>query len=589
MKTALLCLFAIVSLVGASAQNHDHVWLFGYGSQSPNPGFGGTVIDFNTIPPDIFYQYNEMNFDITDASMSDINGELQFYTNGIYVANKEYQVMANGANINPGQYADEHADYGYFLNQGAFAVPHPDGSNRYFLIHADKRYPTEQVDWNSKYLYYSLIDMNLESELGKIVAKNQVIINDTLTTGHLTAVRHANGRDWWMIEHEMSSKDYHRVLITPEGIDNVGMASTSFSIPEEGIGQSVFSSDGSVFARMNAYNFDNGQQIEIYKFDRCSGYLTEQLKILYDDDAYTAGIAISPNSRFLYVPSFGNLYQFDLQAADIIGSKQTIHYDGFTENGASTGFFLAQLAPDGKIYISASNTVHYLHVIHQPNLPYPDCMVEQHGITLPTYNSFSMPNFPNYRLGPLDGSPCDTLGLDNHPIAKFRYDQDTTDYLSVRFTDLSYYEPAEWSWDFGDPTGAGGGVSQDTSPVHAYPSDGTYEVCLTVSNQYSSNTFCRILIIGTGISATQEAAVSDIVSVFPNPAQSATNFRIGEDYLPRQAMLTLYTATGQPILTQRLTAGWSVVQLESVAPGMYFWEVKDSEKVLGTGKLVKVE
>jgi hypothetical protein len=54
-------------------------------------------------------------------------------------------------------------------------------------------------------------------------------------------------------------------------------------------------------------------------------------------------------------------------------------------------------------------------------------------------------------------------------------------------------------------------------------------------------------------------------------------------------MLTLYNATGQPILTQRLTAGWSVVQLESVPPGMYFWEVKDSEKVLGTGKLVKVE
>jgi hypothetical protein len=36
-------------------------------------------------------------------------------------------------------------------------------------------------------------------------------------------------------------------------------------------------------------------------------------------------------------------------------------------------------------------------------------------------------------------------------------------------------------------------------------------------------------------------------------------------------------------------AGWSVVQLESVVPGMYFWEVKDSNKVLGTGKLVKVE
>jgi PKD domain len=488
MKTTLLCLFAIVSMVGASAQNHDHVWLFGYGSQSPDPAFGGTIMDFNTMPPDIFYQYNEMNFDITDASMSDANGELQFYTNGIYVANKDFQAMANGTNLNPCQIAVDFEDYGFPLSQAAFAVSHPDGSNRYYLIHADIGDANIQMSVNGRNLYYSLIDMDLYAGLGKVVLKNQVIINDTLGTGKLTAVRHANGRDWWMMIHEMSSENYHRVLITPEGITTMGMNSTAFSIPVEGVGQSVFSPDGNVFARMNTYSFDNGQQFEIYKFDRCSGYLTEQLKIQYDDGAYAAGIAISPNSRFLYVPSFGNLYQFDLQAADIIGSKQTIHYDGFTENGASTSFFLAQLAPDGKIYISASNTVHYLHVIHQPNLPYPDCMVEQHGITLPTYNSFSMPNFPNYRLGPLDGSPCDTLGLDNHPIAKFRYDQDTTDYLSVRFTDLSYYEPAEWAWDFGDGT-----VSQDTSPVHSYPSDGTYEVCLTVFNQYSSDTFCRTL------------------------------------------------------------------------------------------------
>ena len=38
-------------------------------------------------------------------------------------------------------------------------------------------------------------------------------------------------------------------------------------------------------------------------------------------------------------------------------------------------------------------------------------MVEQQGIPLPTPNAFSLPNFPNYRLGPLEGSPCDTLTL----------------------------------------------------------------------------------------------------------------------------------------------------------------------------------
>ena len=228
-------------------------------------------------------------------------------------------------------------------------------------------------------------------------------------------------------------------------------------------------------------------------------------------------------------------------------------------------------------------------VIHQPNLPYPDCMVEQHGIKLPTYNSASLPNFPNYRLGPLDGSPCDTLGLDNHPIAKFRYDQDTTDYLSVRFTDLSYYEPAEWAWDFGD-----GSMSQDTSPVRTFPSDGTYEVCLTVGNANSSHTFCRTLVIGTGINAVGEEVPQGLVSVFPNPAKEATNI-ILSDYLPRHAELHLFTATGQLVKSQRILFGWNALELAGIAPGLYFYEVKDMGlpgqvgRLLKSGKLVKVE
>ncbi len=544
-------------------------------------------MDFNTIPPAISYLFNEMNFLQTNASISNSIGKLQFYTNGLYVSNGDHNQMQNGNGLNPGQFAEDMDGLGYILNQGAIIIPHPDGTNRFYLMHVDRRYTTAQLAGNSKFKYYTLIDMDLGGGLGEVVAKNQVVIDDTLGLGKLTAVRHANGRDWWMVVHEMVSKKYHRILITPDGVSSLGLASTPYTIQgEEGVGQSVFSPDGSIFARVNSVSFELGQFLEIYDFDRCTGYLAPKTKVHYDDDALSTGVAISPNSRFLYVSSFDHLYQYDLEAANIPASKKTIDYDGFVEEstGFSLQFNLAQLAPDGKIYINTVNGTSYLHVIHQPDLLYPDCMVEQHGITLPTYNAFSMPNFPNYRLGPLDGSPCDTLGLDNHPVAKFRYDQDTANYLRVRFTDLSYYEPTSWSWDFGDGT-----TSDFTSLVHEFPSDGTYEVCLTVSNQYDTSSFCRTLIIGTGISATSEAKPLDLISVFPNPASTATNFRLGGEYLPRAAMLTLYNATGQPVLGQRLTAGWSVVQLESLVPGMYFWEVRDEGRVLGTGKLVKVE
>lgn len=81
-------------------------------------------------------------------------------------------------------------------------------------------------------------------------------------------------------------------------------------------------------------------------------------------------------------------------------------------------------------------------------------------------------------LAQLDGSTCDTLGLNNYPLANFRWDyEDTLAPLQVTFSDLSAYAAATWEWTFGD-----GHFSQDTSPVHVYDEPGIYYVCQNVSN-----------------------------------------------------------------------------------------------------------
>src|SRR5690606_17747090 len=81
-----------------------------------------------------------------------------------------------------------------------------------------------------------------------------------------------------------------------------------------------------------------------------------------------------------------------------------------------TYFFQARLAPDGKIYIVSTNTNNILHVIHDPDSLGLACNVEQHGVTLPALTGYILPNFANYRLYDLSGSPCDTLGIDT-PVA----------------------------------------------------------------------------------------------------------------------------------------------------------------------------
>ena len=431
------------------------------------------------------------------------------------------------------------------------------------------------LHWNKS--YYSFFKPRIA---GRVTEKNKIIIEDTLAIGKVTGVRHANGRDWWVIVHENASGNYRRVLVSPEGIEDRGHVETGWDgIPEEGVGQAVFSPDGNFFARINTVSFDTGKFLDIYRFDRYTGYLSNPIQI-HSEANYSAGLAFSPDSRYLYVSSHLEIYQYNLYADNIESSQQLIaEYEPLWDGGP---FFMAQLAPDGKIYLCATNGIQYMHVIHQPNKPFPFCNVEQHGLQLPTHNSFSIPNFPNYRLGPLGGSPCDTLGLDNLPVAKYRYEQpDSNDYLTVEFTDLSYYEPATWSWDFGDNT-----TSQDTSPVHTFMQDGTYEVCLTVSNVNGEHTFCRTLSLGT-VSSSEEAQAVDI-NVFPNPCREGVNVIISE-YLPRDAKVVLYDAVGQRCKVQSVQTGWNTLRLDGLMNGIYFYEIWEADMLLDSGKLVKVE
>jgi PKD repeat protein len=70
------------------------------------------------------------------------------------------------------------------------------------------------------------------------------------------------------------------------------------------------------------------------------------------------------------------------------------------------------------------------------------------------------------------------------PAADFKADQRAgAAPLTVKFTDLSTGSPASWKWDFGDGT-----TSTEQYPVHVYKLEGGYDVSLTVTNSYGSDT-----------------------------------------------------------------------------------------------------
>lgn len=73
--------------------------------------------------------------------------------------------------------------------------------------------------------------------------------------------------------------------------------------------------------------------------------------------------------------------------------------------------------------------------------------------------------------------------------AQFTYYPDSVQQgYSYQFIDLSSGNITGWLWDFGD-----GSYSQEEDPVHIFPLDGQYEVCLSVSGPDCQSTWCEMV------------------------------------------------------------------------------------------------
>ncbi|MEN6443556.1 MAG: PKD domain-containing protein [Methanoregula sp.] len=90
--------------------------------------------------------------------------------------------------------------------------------------------------------------------------------------------------------------------------------------------------------------------------------------------------------------------------------------------------------------------------------------------------------------------------------------------ITVQFTDTSSNAPTSWIWSFGD-----GGSSTVQNPSHTYMNTGTYDVWLTASNDYGSNTVFQTGFI-TLKAATYAPASSFTASVTTGSAPLAVQF-----------------------------------------------------------------
>lgn len=433
--------------------------LFGYAQKQANIWYFGTRVglDFNYTPP-LPLNNGAANSEEGSAAISNHNGRLLFYTNGVIVANRKHSLMKNGA----GLLGDLSS------TDNTIIIPSPGNDSIYYLFTIGSVY---QVN---KGLRYNIINMRGDAGFGEVVSKN--ISLEPSSFEKLAAVKHCNNRDVWVVIHKWNSDEYHAFLVTASGVSSTPVVSHTGlfinNVEDNAIGKLKFSIEGDQLAAAHSYE---NNVVELMEFDNTTGLISNP--VVFRPGAQglppqyltgTYAVEFSPNGNLLYVsdnslfdgPSA--LYQFDISsknAATILASRQTIANPDPWFSGA------LQLGPDNKIYM-AMPSASYLSVIENPDVYGPGCNFRFNQIFLGQTETspvqFGLPNFIQSYFNPL-----------SNPYDFSRLGSCLNRTITFTINRLNGIDSVKW--DFGDAQ-----QSQALQPTHTYAASGFYDVNLIV-------------------------------------------------------------------------------------------------------------
>ncbi len=398
------------------------------------------------------------------AVVSDANGNLLMYTDGSNVWNSNHQTMQNGT----GLLGD------FSATQSGVIVPKPGSKNIHYVFSVDA-YP------GTDGLHYSIVDMSYNSGLGKVTTKNNALGSDLLEK--LSAVRHANGTDFWVMGLSNSEDSIYTYLVNSSGVNSTPVVSYSGGNTSNSVclGYLKVSPDGTKIAYcqtgLNSLYYGN--------FDASTGKCNNMTKLDSIPDCY--GLEFSASSNKLYADNNsglidGNIYQYSLESGSIsqIKKSKKIIY-------TTTNYLMAalQLGPNGNIYVTRAGAK-VLGELSFADSTYPTCKYKWNAVDLKGRQTF-------------DGLP--TFIQSYFLQVKFNY----SDLCLLNTTKFSVVDSSKIDsvlWVFGDSSTGSNDSSIAMSAEHQFSKAGNYKVSLYYWNDsiaYSS--FKNITIDSIPISA----------------------------------------------------------------------------------------
>jgi hypothetical protein len=423
-KTLYVFLFLQFPIVIANAQFTDRYWCFG----------DSAGINFKNINTPMAGE-SILRVRGTCASICDSLGDLLFYGGSPnqailhpsgppytydcgFIINKNHSIISNGDSLKAAQWYNEMT-----------IVPNPADINQFYIFTAGET-PINQG------FYYSLLDMSLNNGAGYVLQKN-FQLQTFKTADCVTAIKHGNGRDWWVMIRDWSNSqllnNFYLYLITPNGLSLHSQQQIGSAYVNGGLQRLEFNNAGNSF-----FSCTNGGLIERFDFDRCTGVISNDTILAPKATTWRRNywsMALSPDDTKLYTTSFlagtssdtSYFVQYDLNASDFLASADTLlALPASNQNSQEIG--LVQPGPDGKIYLTAEGNsldcgFDYLYcdttwnlvnsnlsVVNNPNGLGAACNFQPFSFYLGGHRTYAgLPNNPNYELGALRGSACDTL------------------------------------------------------------------------------------------------------------------------------------------------------------------------------------
>lgn len=390
-------------------QKEANIWYFG----------NKAGLDFNNNPPSALSD-SEMNQSEGSASISDQDGKLLFYTDGISIWNKTHKVMSNGFGLS-GSSTSTHS---------SLIVKHPTKNNLYFVFTTGEIFSRNGV-------CYSLVDLNTEDGLGVVVEKNKKLIE--MSSEKIAAIGHANEKDIWIVIPEGQSDVIYTFLLTSNGISSTPIVfRTNHLIPKDAVGQIKFASNSSKLA----FAITTQSKVIVLDFNSISGEISNP-KVIHEPEFYPYGIEFSPSSNLLYISAttkFGagiyanKLYQCKIPKQSNTQFSNCLAIDSFPFDCQM------QLGPNRKIYV-ANAKGDYLASINYPNKMFPNCTYIKRAIYLNNRQSrIGLPSFCNNYFKEIVKISADTVCLGDYATISINIDTNEFDsifwFISKSFTPI---------------------------------------------------------------------------------------------------------------------------------------------------------